>query len=159
MQGDITQLDVDAIVNAANESLLGRGGVGGAIQRAAAPQLLQAWRKLQGCATGEARITAGFRLKARWVVHTPGPVWRGGGQGEAALLESCYRNSFSLALENVARSIAFPCISTGVYAYPKDAAARIALKLMWEHATEFERILACCFGADDAGLYRALLRS
>jgi O-acetyl-ADP-ribose deacetylase (regulator of RNase III) len=157
IQGDITQLDVDVIVNAANPSLLGGGGVDGAIHRAAGPELLEACRKLNGCPTGEARITPGFRLKARWVVHTPGPVWRGGGQGEAALLQGSYRNSFSLALENGARSIAFPCISTGVYGYPKEAAARIALKAMREHATELERVVACCFGADDAGLYRRLM--
>lgn len=159
IQGDITQLDVDVIVNAANESLLGGGGVDGAIHRAAGPELLEACRKHHGCPTGEARITPGFRLKARWVVHTPGPVWRGGGLGEPALLESCYRNSFSLALEKDAQSIAFPCISTGVYGYPKDAAARIALKVMREQATGFERIVACCFGSDDANIYLKLIKA
>jgi len=157
VQGDITQLDVDVIVNAANESLLGGGGVDGAIHRAAGPDLLEACRKLHGCPTGEARITPGYRLKARWVVHTPGPVWQGGSSGEPALLESCYRNSFGLALEKGAKSIAFPCISTGVYGYPKRSAARIALKLMRENEKELQRIVACCFSVDDAGLYRDLI--
>jgi len=111
IQGDITQLDVDVIVNAANESLLGGGGVDGAIHRAAGPELLEACRRFRGCPTGEARITPGFRLKARWVVHTPGPVWRGGAMGEQGLLEDCYRNSFKRAEEKGARSIAFPCIT------------------------------------------------
>lgn len=157
IQGDITKLDVDVIVNAANESLLGGGGVDGAIHRAAGPELLEACRKLRGCLTGEAKITPGFRLKARWVVHTPGPVWRGGGLGEAALLESCYRNSFRLALEQGAKSIAFPCISTGVYGYPKDAAARVAIKVMREQENDLERIITCCFGGEDAELYRRLI--
>lgn len=157
IQGDITQLDVDVIVNAANESLLGGGGVDGAIHRAAGPELLEACRKLHGCPTGEARITPGFRLKARWVVHTPGPVWRDGGVGEPQLLEDCYRNSFKCALEKNAKSIAFPCISTGVYGYPKHAAAQIALRVMREHEPGFEKIVACCFGRDDTELYRRLI--
>lgn len=157
IQGDITKLDVDVIVNAANESLLGGGGVDGAIHRAAGPELLEACRVLQGCPTGEARITPGFRLKAKWVVHTPGPVWQGGGSREPALLESCYRAAFRLAGEKGARSIAFPCISTGVYGYPREPAARIALKLMRENEAGFERVVACCFGRDDVELYRALV--
>jgi O-acetyl-ADP-ribose deacetylase (regulator of RNase III) len=159
IQGDITQLAVDVIVNAANESLLGGGGVDGAIHRAAGPELLDACRRLHGCLTGEAKITPGFRLKARWVIHTPGPVWRGGSLGEPALLESCYRNSLRLATDKGATSIAFPCISTGVYGYPKDAAARIALKVMQEYEPGLERVIACCFGADDAELYRRLLKA
>jgi O-acetyl-ADP-ribose deacetylase (regulator of RNase III) len=157
VQGDITKLEIDVIVNAANESLLGGGGVDGAIHRAAGPELLEACRRLGPCLTGEARITSGFRLKARWVVHTPGPVWRGGGLGEPGLLQDCYVNSFKLAVEAGARSIAFPCISTGVYAYPKEPAARVALAVMHEHERGFERIVACCFGADDAELYRGLM--
>ena len=156
VQGDITQLDVDVIVNAANESLLGGGGVDGAIHRAAGPELKEACRRLGPCPTGEARITPGFRLKARWVVHTPGPVWRGGAFGEPQLLESCYRNSFSLALKEGARSIAFPCFSTGVYGYPKQAAARIGLAVMRERLGGFQRIVACCFGDDDMELYKRL---
>jgi O-acetyl-ADP-ribose deacetylase (regulator of RNase III) len=159
IQGDITQLDVDVIVNAANESLLGGGGVDGAIHRAAGPELLEACRRLHGCPTGEARITPGFRLKARWVIHTPGPVWRGGGLGEPALLESCYRNSLKLALEKGAKSIGFPSISTGVYGYPKEAAARIAVKVMQERDGDPEVIIACCFSGEDAVLYRALLKA
>lgn len=157
IQGDITRLEVDVIVNAANESLLGGGGVDGAIHRAAGPELLEDCRRLRGCATGEAKVTPGFRLKARWVVHTPGPVWRGGALGEPGLLEDCYRNSFKRTLELQARSVAFPCISTGVYGYPKDQAAAIALRVMREYERELERIVACCFGRDDATLYSRLL--
>lgn len=158
IQEDITRLEVDVIVNAANESLLGGGGVDGAIHRAAGPLLLEACRAIGGCPTGEARITPGFDLAARWVVHTVGPVWRGGGSGEPALLDSAYRSSLRLALEHNARAIAFPAISTGVYGYPKDAATRIALRAMQDFAPEFERIVACCFSTTDAEIYRLVLQ-
>lgn len=157
IQYDITDLDVDAVVNAANTTLLGGGGVDGAIHRAAGPELLEACRKLGGCPTGEARITPGFRLKAKWVIHSVGPVWRDGVHGEPRLLESCYRSAFVLAKEAKARSIAFPCISTGVYRYPKQEAARIALKVMHDYDGNFRSIVACCFDAENAAIYRRLL--
>ena len=156
VQGDITQLDVDAIVNAANSTLLGGGGVDGAIHRAAGAELLAACRPLNGCPTGEARITPGFRLPARWVIHTVGPVWQGGGRGEALLLRTCYDNSFALARDNGLISIAFPGISTGVYGYPKDRAAQIALAAMHAAKEDFEEIIACCFSQEDLALYAAL---
>ena len=152
---DITGLAVDVIVNAANSTLLGGGGVDGAIHRAAGRGLLEACRKIGGCPTGEARITGAFLLPARWVVHTVGPVWGGGRKGEPELLSKCYRNAFALARERGAVSIAFPAISTGVYGYPKRAAAQIAVDSMRE-AIGFEEIIACCFSAEDAVLYREI---
>ena len=157
LEQDITRLEVDAIVNAANTTLLGGGGVDGAIHRVAGPELLTYCRGLGGCPTGEARLTPGFALPANWVIHTVGPVWHGGDRGEAKLLESCYRNSFVLALEQGVRSIAFPAISTGVYGYPKAQAAAIAVSVMREYEDKLERIIACCFSAEDAELFRSVL--
>jgi O-acetyl-ADP-ribose deacetylase (regulator of RNase III) len=156
VKGDITKLRVDAVVNAANGTLLGDGGVDGAIHRAAGPELLAACRPLSGCATGDAKITPGFKLPARWVIHTVGPVWRGGGKGESRLLESCYRRSLELALDNGVTTIAFPAISTGVYGYPKEAAAQIALKVMKEYEHRFEEIVCCCFSDADLDIYARL---
>jgi len=153
---DITTLKVDLVVNAANESLLGGGGVDGAIHRAAGPRLLEACRKLNGCATGRAKITPGFNLPAKWVVHAVGPVWRGGGHGEAELLAGCYRHSLQLAQDASARSIAFPAISTGVFGYPKDAAAKVAVQTIGESAAALDRIIICCFTNADAEVYRAV---
>ena len=157
-QGDITKLNVDVVVNAANCTLLGGGGVDGAIHRAAGPELLAACRKFNGCPTGEARITPGFRLPARFVIHTPGPVWHGGAHREAELLRNCYENSLKLAMENGCRSIAFPCISTGIYRFPMRNAAQIALDAVmnWKDERPGE-VLFCCFSAEQTELYRELL--
>lgn len=157
--GDITRLHVDAIVNAANHSLLGGGGVDGAIHRAAGPQLLDACRKLGGCATGEARITPGFRLPAHRVIHTVGPVWHGGSNGESEQLRACYDNSFALARRHAVRSIAFPAISTGVYGFPKAEAAEIAMLAMRAHQGQLDLIIACCFAQADAETYRHAWRA
>ncbi len=157
-QGDITKLNVDAVVNAANCTLLGGGGVDGAIHRAAGPELLAACRKFNGCPTGEARITPGFRLPARFVIHTPGPVWHGGAHREAELLRNCYENSLKLAMENGCRSIAFPCISTGIYRFPMRNAAQIALDAVMNWKDEHpDEVIFCCFSAEQTELYRELL--
>ena len=154
IQGDITELNVDAIVNAANNALLGGGGVDGAIHRAAGPQLVEACRTLNGCETGDAKITPGFSLPARYVIHTVGPVWQGGDKHEAELLESCYRRSFEIALaQSDIKTIAFPSISTGVYGYPKEKAADIAITVMKAFENNFEKIIACVFSEDDFKRY------
>lgn len=156
---DITKLQVDAIVNAANSGLLGGGGVDGAIHRAAGPELLAECRTLGGCSTGEAKITRGYRLPAAWVIHTVGPVWHGGTGGEPELLENCYRNSFEIALARNLESIAFPAISTGVYGYPRQQAVKIAGRVMKEYESRFELIIACCFSDEDARLYEEELNA
>ena len=162
VEGDVTRLDVDAIVNAANESLLGGGGVDGAIHRAAGPRLLEECRGLGGCPTGEARITGAYDLPARYVVHTVGPVWRGGDRGEDGLLESCYRESLRLAAEHGARTIAFPAISTGVYRFPVPRAAGIAVRTVTAGLAEhpsIRRVVLCCFDARSAGVFREALQA
>jgi O-acetyl-ADP-ribose deacetylase (regulator of RNase III) len=161
LQGDITRVAVDAIVNAANPSLLGGGGVDGAIHRAAGPALLQECRTVGGCPTGQARITGGYKLPARYVIHTVGPVWRGGSHHEDALLAACYRNSLALAARNAARTIAFPAISTGAYGFPIERAAPIAVaetkRFLSAHPGAIERVVFVCFSAEDREVYvRAL---
>lgn len=162
IQADITKLEVDAIVNAANRSLLGGGGVDGAIHRAAGPELLEACRVLNGCEVGDAKITPGFRLPARYVIHTVGPVWNGGKSVEAERLASCYRRSLEVAQENGVKSIAFPAISTGVYGYPIEAATRIAVETVAKHLAQYDDeldVTFCCFSADDLAVYRQMLNS
>ncbi len=156
VEGDITRLDVDAIVNAANESLLGGGGVDAAIHRAAGPELLAECRTLGGCDTGDAKITKGYGLIARHVIHTVGPVWRGGTDGEPELLESCYSRCLTVAQQHGLKSIAFPAISTGVYGYPRQPAAEIAVRTVKARAW-LDDVVFCCFDRATADLYRTLI--
>lgn len=161
VEGDITKLALDAIVNAANSSLLGGGGVDGAIHRAAGPELLAACEKLCGCATGDAKATPGFRLPATWVFHAVGPVWQGGGRGEDLLLAGCYRRCLELARAHAVRTIAFPAISTGVYRFPLGRAAEIALHTVLAHvdASGVEVVQFVCFNAETLAIYQRLLAS
>jgi O-acetyl-ADP-ribose deacetylase (regulator of RNase III) len=157
IQGDITRQAVDAIVNAANSSLLGGGGVDGAIHRAAGPELVEECRLLGGCKTGSAKATKGYNLRAKYVIHTVGPVWQGGNDDEDHLLASCYRKSLEVASQLDVRSIAFPAISTGIYGFPKQRAARIAVNEIRDFAGHIQTLLFVCFDAETADIYRQLL--